>query len=108
MGIGIRETFRGKTLHECADDAVRAWIPTSGNDSHTAVLLADGLKGGTVVEDACVDVEAIDGIDAEREDFLRIFLTTAGRGGKDSHIYIFQFGDVAHHLVGCQLRGLVG
>ena len=57
--------------------------------------------------DLGMDVETVDGVDAEGEDFLGIGLDAARRGGKDGHVDCFELTDVAHDGIGGQFGGLL-
>ena len=52
-------------------------------------------------------VEAVNGVDTQRQDLAGIFLTTAGGGGEDGYIHILQFGNIFHYIVCRQFGRLV-
>ena len=54
-----------------------------------------------------MDVEAVDGVDAEPHDALCVFGAEACGQGEHSHVHILQFLYVVYYLVGCKLQGLV-
>ncbi len=105
--VGVRQSLRRKALHQRAHDRVGTRVPSGGDYRHGVVLLAHGHESRAVVKDACVDVEAVHGVDAEGEDFLGVFLAAACRRGEDCHVHVFQFGDVLHHLIVCEFQRLV-
>ena len=47
-------------------------------------------------------IKAIYGIDTQCQNLLGLFLYLTSRTGYNSHIHIFQFGDVLYHLVCCE------
>ena len=55
-----------------------------------------------------MDVEGIDGIDAQGQYLLGIFLARAGGGGQDGDIDVLEFLDVLDNLVLGEFCGLVG
>ena len=105
--VGVGKSFRCQALHQHAHHGVRPGIPSRGDHAHLAVLLAHLVLGIAVFQDAGVDVEAVHGVDAHGHYLLGILGATAGGGGQNGYVYVFQFGDVTHHLVGSQLGGLV-
>ena len=105
--VGVVQSFWSETLHECADDGVGARIPSGRDDGHGAGLLADLHERAAIVHDAGVDVEAVDGVDAQRQYLFGIFLAAACRGGEYGHVDVLQFGDVLDNVIVCQFGGLV-
>ena len=72
------------------------------------MLLGCCIERAAQVYYLAVDVEAVDGVDAQGEALKRILLDTACGSGKDGYIHIVEFADVLHDRVGSQLRGAVG
>ena len=105
--VRIAEALGGKALHQRADDGVAARVPTGGNDADGLRLFINRCKGGTVVEDAGVDVERVDGVDAEGQDLPGIFLARTGGRGQDGYIDVLEFADVLNYFVGGQFGGLI-
>jgi hypothetical protein len=62
--VGIRETLWCKALHKSTYDRVGTWIPTSRDNSDSAILLTYWHEGTTIVDDRSVDIERVNGIDA--------------------------------------------
>ena len=105
--VGIAQALGGQTLHQGAYNAVAARIPTGGNDADGVGLLVQGHQAFTIATDIGMNVERVDGIDAQRQYLLGILLATAGRSSEDSDVDILQFSDVLHHLVVGQFSGFV-
>ena len=97
--VGVADAARCKTLHQSAHDGVAARIPSGTDDAHDAVLLGYGVEGATEVDDAGVDVERVDGIDAHSKALLGILLNLACGSGEYGNIYLTQFTDVGHYGV---------
>ena len=62
--VGIAQTFRSQALHQGTNDGVGTRVPSGSDDADGLRILIDRHQLSTVVEDACVDIEGIDGIDA--------------------------------------------
>ena len=105
--VRVAQALRGETLHERAHDTVAARVPTGGNNSHGTRLLADLHESLAIAANVGMNVERVDGIDAQRQDLLGIFLTRTGGRGKDGHIYVLQLANVAHHLIWSELQRLI-
>ena len=73
--------------------------------SHPAAITLH--QRAAIVADRRVDVERVDGIDAERQNLLGMLLARTGRRSKDGHVDILQFLDVLHHLILSKLGGFV-
>ena len=58
------------------------------------MLLGCSVERTAQIDDLSVDVERIDGVDAESKALLRIFLNLAGRSSKDGYIDILKFCDI--------------
>ena len=105
--VGVGESLRSEALHECAHDAVGTRVPACGNHADGAGLLVEFHQTLPVAAYVGVDVERVDGVDAQGQYHVGILLTRAGGGGEDGHIDILQFADVLHHVILCQFCGLV-
>ena len=105
--IGVGESFWCKALHQGAHDRVATWVPSGSNNADGARLAVDLHESLTVAAYVGVNIERVDGVDAERENLLGIFLARAGRSGEDGHVDVFQFTNILYHLVWCQFCGLV-
>ncbi len=105
--VGVREALRGEALHEGAHDAVGARIPSGGNHGDGARLLVELHEAFAVAANVGMDVERVDGVDAQRQNLLGILLARTGGRGEDGHLHVLQLADVAHHLVGSQFQRLV-
>ena len=67
-----------------------------------------GIEGAAQGGYLGVDVEAVDRMDAQGQDFLGILLHAAGGGTQQGHIDMAEFADVAHDGIAGQFGGAVG
>ena len=105
--VGVAQSLRGEALHKGAHDGVASRIPACRDYAHAVVLLADRHEGVAVVKNTCVNVEAVNGVDAKGQNLLGILLAAARRSGENSHVDVLQFPDVLHHFILCQFGWLV-
>lgn len=63
--IGIGQAFRSHCLQESTDDGIGSRVPSSGKDGSDVILLCHGIEVGIHLIDARMNIEAIDGADAE-------------------------------------------
>ena len=54
-----------------------------------------------------MDVERVDGVDAQGQYLFGCLFTLAGWSGEDGHVNVFQFADVADDVIRRQFEGLV-
>ena len=71
------------------------------------MLLAYWHESGAIVHDACVYIETVNGIDAEGENLLGIFLAATRWSGENCHINVLQFCNVLNYLIFCQFSRFV-
>ena len=60
-----------------------------------------------IVEDRGVDIEAVDGVDAQRSNLRSVFGTAAGRCSEYGYVNVFQFLNVVDNGISCQFCRLV-
>lgn len=105
--VGVAEAFGREALHEGAHDGVGAWVPSGGNDADGAGLLVELHEALAVAANLCMDVEGVNGVDAQGQDLVGIFLAGAGGSGQDGYIDVLEFADVFDYGVGGQFGGFV-
>ena len=106
--VGVGNALGRQSLQQGAHNAVAARIPTGGNDADGTGSTGGGIKGAAQGGNLGVDVEAVDRMDAQCQNFLGILLHTAGGGTQQSHINVTQFADVAHNGIAGQFCRAVG
>ena len=92
--VGVGQSLRCEALHERADDGVGTRVPTSSNDADGVGLFVDGHQTLAIAANVGVDVEGIDGVDAQRENLLGIFLARTCGCSQNGDVDILQFLDV--------------
>ena len=92
--VGVGQSLRCEALHERADDGVGTRVPTGSNDADGIGLLVDGHQTLAIAANVGVDVEGIDGVDAQRKDLLGIFLARTCGCSQNGDVDILQFLDV--------------
>ena len=97
--VGVAQAFGSQSLHQRTHDAVAARIPSGGNDADGLCLAVQLHESFAIATNLGVDVEAVDGVDAQRQYLPGILFAGARRCSEDSHIDILQFADVAHHVI---------
>ena len=105
--IGVAEATGSEALHQRAHNRVAARIPSGSNDADGIGLLTELHQRATVIDDAGMDVEGIDGVDAQGQNLLGILLARTGGGGQDGYIDITQLTDVTDYLVLGELGGFI-
>ena len=98
--VGVGHALRRKAFHKGAHHRVGTGIPTGGHHAHGVVCLRGFVERATQIDNTGVDVERIDRVNAERKALFGVGFYAAGGCGKDSDVYILQFGDVLHHGIG--------
>ena len=94
MARSIGDALGREALHQGAHDGVAARIPAGRDDADGVMGLGDRIERGAQVADLRVDVEAVHGVDAQREILQGRFLHLAGRGGEDGDVHLAQFRDI--------------
>ena len=105
--VGIAEALGGEALHESAYDRVRPRIPTSSDNADGIGLLVELHQTLTVAADIGVDVERVDGVDAEGKDLIGIFLTATRGGSQNGDVDVLQVADILDDLILCEFCRLV-
>ena len=105
--VGVGEALRGECLQEHAHHGVASRVPSSGDDADAARLLAVFHLSRAVFEDAGVDVEAIDGVNAQGHQALGVVGAGARRRAEEGHVDLLELRDVVDHLVGGQFEWFV-
>ena len=105
--VGVAQALGSQALHQGTYNAVTAWIPSCCNDTDGICLLVQLHQSFTVATDISMDVERVNGIDAQGQDLLGKLLARAGRSGQNGNVDVLQFLDVLNDLVRCQFGGLV-
>ena len=72
--IRIGKTLGSKALHQRADNAVTAWVPTCRDNAHSTILLCCSRQTATQVKNRCVNIEAVHRVDTQSQAFQRVFL----------------------------------
>ena len=89
--IRVAHAFRGEAFHEGAHNGVGTRVPTGSYYAHGVVCLGDFVEGAAEIDDAGVDVERIDGVDAESKALFGIAFDAAGGRGQDGYINFLEF-----------------
>lgn len=89
--IRVAHAFRGEALHESTHNRVRTRVPTGSYYAHGVVCLGDFVEGAAEIDDAGVDVERIDGIDAEGQALFSVAFDAARGRGQDGYIDFLEF-----------------
>ena len=97
--VGVAQSLGSQALHQGADDRVGTWVPSGSNDADGIGLLVDFHQSLTIATDVGMDVERVNGIDAQRKNLFGVFLARAGRGGQDGYVHVLQFFDILNNLI---------
>ena len=101
--VGVSDSFRSDCFEHGAYDRVASRVPSCGDDRYGFVLLGGCIQRAAQVDDACVDIEAVYRINSHCQVFFGVFLNAAGRRAEDGYFYFFQFLDIFHYCIVCQL-----
>lgn len=105
--VGVGDALGRQGLEQRADHAVAPRIPTGRNDAHGPGGTCRLAERTAQLRNLRVDVKTVDGVDAERKDFLGIPLDTARGGAEQGYVDTFQLADVAHDGQVGDFRGTV-
>ena len=89
--IRVAHALRGEALHEGAHNGVGTRVPTGSYYAHGVVCLGDFIEGAAELYDAGVDVERIDGVDAEGQALFGIAFDAARGRSQDGDIDFLEF-----------------
>ena len=97
--VGVAQSLGSQALHQGANDRVGTWVPSGSNDADGIGLLVDFHQSLTIAADVGMDVERVNGIDAQRKNLFGVFLARAGGGGQDGYVHVLQFFDILNNLI---------
>ena len=89
--IRVAHALRGEALHEGTHNGVGTRVPTGSYYAHGVVCLGDFIEGAAEIDDAGVDVERIDGVDAEGQALFGVAFDAASGRGQDGNIDFLEF-----------------
>ena len=100
--IGVADAFGSEALHERAYDAVATGVPSCTDDADGTMLFCCLIERTAQRYNLCVDVEGIDGVDAEGETLQGVLFDFASGSGEDGNVHLREFADVANDGIACQ------